>query len=144
MSAELFWSIPNMRTLRTLMMSLPIAAMSIPAAAGDFSGNWTITLTNARPASLDRQSACFNFTQTGAVDNRPDSGTFTVTGSSVSGQYYVIDGVLMAFAPLPANGYLAVTGRFDPAQNSLTHTSFFEVVSSQISTAAFTATTGCS
>jgi hypothetical protein len=139
------WSIPNMSALRALIMALPIAVMSIPAAAGsDFSGSWTVTLMNAHPASLDGQSACFDFTETGTVDNRQDSGTFTIAGTSVAGQYYLIDRVLMAFASLPNNGYLVLTGRFDPTQDSLMHTSFLEVVSGQISTATFTATSDCS
>ena len=132
-----------MWALRALIMALPIAAMSIPAAATDFSGAWTVTLTMARPASLNGESACFNFTQTGTVGNRPNSGTFTIAGTSVTGQYFVIEDELMAFTSLPNNGYLALTGRLHLAQNTILHTSFVEVVDGSPATATFTATVGC-
>jgi len=131
----------SMKKLRTLMMALPIVAMSMPAVAADLTGSWTVTLQTARPNTVAGQSACFVLTQTSNVLNWQNSGTFTVVGSDVTGDYYAIHGVLTAFASLGANSYVVLTGYLH--EHTINNTSFLEVVNGQPATGNFTATPGC-
>jgi hypothetical protein len=131
-----------MRSLRTLVMALPIVAMALPAvAATDLTGDWTVTLTTVRPAQLQGVSACFTLTQTGAVNDWSDSGTFTIAGTSVQGQYYAINSVLTAYAFLPNSGFLLLTGHL--YQKNISNTSFLEIVGGSPATGNFTAVSGC-
>jgi hypothetical protein len=131
----------NMRSLRTLLMALPIVAMAVPAAATDLTGNWTVTLTTVRPQNLKGVSACFTLTQTSSVQNWMNSGTFTIGGTSVQGQYYAVNSVLTGFADLPGNGFLLLTGHL--YHKGIVNTSFLEIVNGSPSTGNFTAASGC-
>ena len=132
-----------MRSLRTLLMALPIVAMAMPAAATEFdlSGNWLVTLQVARPAGLKGQTACFTLNQTGGVLGWANSGTFSVNGSDVTGNYYVINSVLTAFTSLGSDSYVVLTGHL--YHHSIVNTSFLEVENGSPATGNFTATPGC-
>jgi hypothetical protein len=124
-------------------MALPIVAMAMPAAATEFdlTGNWLVTLQVARPAGLSGQSACFTLNQTGGVLGWENSGTFSVQGSDVTGNYYVIQSVLTAFTSLGNNSYVIFTGHL--YHHSIVNTSFLEVADGTPETGNFTATSGC-
>lgn len=139
-STQLFRGI-NMRKLRTLLMALPIVAMAVPAAATDLTGDWTITLDTVRPSAEEGVSACFTLTQTSSVQNWMNSGTFTIAGTSVQGQYYAVSSVLTGFATLPNNGFLLLTGHL--YHKSIQNTSFLEIVGGSPSTGNFSAVSGC-
>jgi hypothetical protein len=130
-----------MTKVRKLMMALPIVAMSVPASAADLSGNWTVTLRTVRPNGGSGSSACFTLTQTSNVLNWQNSGTFTIAGSDVTGQYYAIAGVLTAFASLDGNGFVVLQGKLH--DHSIMNTSFLELDNGQATTGNFTATSGC-
>jgi hypothetical protein len=123
-----------------LLVALPLAAISVPAAATDIAGSWNVTYTNVRPTSLDGTQSCFTLTETGDVMGWSDSGTFTM--GSVTGEYYSIQGVLTAFATL-SNGYLVLTGKFHTG--TIINTSVLEVLNGQPAiTGQFTATSTAS
>ena len=130
-----------MRILRSLLMALPIAAMAVPAAATDLSGDWTVTLNTVRPHQLKGTTACFTLTQTSSVQNWTNSGTFTIAGTSVQGEYYAVNSVLTAFANLPSNGFLLLTGHLH--HRTISNTSFLEIVSGSPATGNFSAVSGC-
>jgi len=130
-----------MRSLRTLIMALPIVAMAAPAAATDLTGSWLVTLTAGRPAGLKGQTACFVLNQTGNVLGWANSGTFAVQGSSVTGNYYVINSVLTAFTSLGDNSYVVLTGHL--YHRSIVNTSFLAVENGSPITGNFVASSGC-
>jgi hypothetical protein len=132
-----------MKKFRTLLVALPIVAMSMPAAASDFdlTGDWTVTLNVVRPKPLTGQSACFTLTQTGQVQHWMNSGTFTVSGTSISGEYYAVNSVLTGFADLPGNGFLLLTGHL--FHHGIVNTSFLEITNGVPSTGNFAAAAGC-
>jgi hypothetical protein len=122
-------------------MALPVVAMAAPAAATDLTGSWLVTLTAARPAGLTGETACFVLNQTSNVLGWQNSGTFTVQGSDVSGNYYAINSVLTAFTSLGNNSYVVLTGHL--YHRSIVNTSFLLVNNGQPETGNFTATAGC-
>jgi hypothetical protein len=137
------FGVTNMKNLRTLLMALPIVAMSMPAAAHEFTvaGDWTVTLNTIRPKPLSGSSACFTLTQTGGVQHWMNSGTFTISGTSVAGQYYAVNSVLTGFADLPGNGFLLLTGHL--FHHGIVNTSFLEITDGAPATGNFTAASGC-
>ena len=128
-----------MMNFRALLMALPIAAISIPATATNVAGSYDVTLTNVRPGSLNGSQSCFTLTQTGDVMGWADSGTFTMTGG-ISGEYYAIQGVLTAFAPVDSgNGELVLTGKLH--LGNIMTTSYLELDNGQTAiTGQFSAT----
>ena len=130
-----------MRSLRTLMMALPIVALAAPSMAENLSGDWTVTLTTVRPNYDRGASACFTLTQTSTVQNWMNSGTFTIAGTSVQGQYYAVNSVLTAFANLPDNCFLLLTGHL--FHHGIQNTSFLEIVGGAPTSGNFSAASGC-
>jgi hypothetical protein len=95
-----------MKNLRTLIMALPIVAMTAPALAADnLTGDYTLTMTAGRDALPVGTTVCISLKDTGTVLGFQNSGTATAGVSN--GDYYAIGSVItVAFPGVILSGVL--------------------------------------
>jgi hypothetical protein len=78
-----------MTTFRAWVMAASVAAMCVPAAAlANFSGNYLLTVTAAKPDSFKGTQVCAVLVDDGSVLGWMNSGTITING--LTGQFIVV------------------------------------------------------
>ncbi len=90
-------------SLRAALLTLPFATIAVPAFAGAFSGDYTVTYLSG-PSHVVTASQCLVFTHTGSILGFPNSGTWYSTTFGGWGGNYIADHGSLRFYGTYNNG----------------------------------------
>ena len=114
--------------IRFLAAAAALAVSTPVFAAGNLTGSYLLTITNARPAHFDGTQLCATLNEDGSTLGFPNSGTVTINGST--GSFFTKNHSFTAEVPNGESGFVVFSGELGHPQ--IQGTSFLGVSQGKI------------